>query len=715
MVEEAVDSSSFACRLERLEALMASLPKQLEALHNRIDALVLSGSPGTLGTPSRRPSQVRVEDGEGPVNPEVTSIAMTAPVLASTTTQFTALHEQLTKIRQESEKEEEEGEEDTDAKAGPKQTRFMLLPGSTSLTIVGKRLIRMGSRLSQGSAPNNYSYSPAPFSLPPSCWGCLPLLGLQEEFGWVASTLTFLGLTLTSLLQLLFAWILSQGFLENSYTGQDLRDWRLLAHSAAFYDPVSGTSLANRICRNGSLDLLGVLNEVRGFLLPAFLLPAVSDISVGVLLSSMAILIWASYVTVEVAAALRLVRALHLLPCNETAVEQVDAYRSFKSISDERRIGVSLLLFCRCAVLLTLGFTGGVWLSRLHDAEDILRDCVTLVMVLELDDLAYKLLTAHNRKAYLGSITTFVIQEGHQTLGCSLAMVVRLLGLFLTVIFFISFRCVHSAELGQEINSVLCGGNVDFVFSTHPSLGAPIVLDTHSLESGAQQTHAWAFSYERQADQAMFNITLQQGQVAVKRAASVEELQAYLALTDRQASDGFVTGCEDLGRESLEGAWLWPAMEAAGASNCQQAKPFCDRRDMPLARLLCPTTCGCFDAASGLFAGNGCRQRCYQEADLFNRTLSTAPCEDLESQGDDRSPAWSRWWQGFRQAYSNMTSIDPSTLTFAAGPCSFLTMQEDHIRDYFCHGGNDRPGTALCPVTCGCASGTISKWCPSTC
>ena len=30
---------------------------------------------------------------------------------------------------------------------------------------------------------------------------------------------------------------------------------------------------------------------------------------------------------------------------------------------------------------------------------------------------------------------------------------------------------------------------------------------------------------------------------------------------------------QDLGRESLEGAWLWPAMEAAGASNCQQAFP----------------------------------------------------------------------------------------------------------------------------------------------
>ncbi|OLP86128.1 hypothetical protein AK812_SmicGene32794 [Symbiodinium microadriaticum] len=706
---------SFAARLARLETLMASMPQQLETLHRRIDGLVLTGAP-TLGTPGERPKEVRMEDIEGH-NPAA-SIAGATEVLASATSQFTALHQELTKIRQESEREEREEEEEAQRNVSGKQTRFMLMPGSMSLTIVplGKRLFRLGTGRLDTSGTQQYS--PSVYSLPSSCWGALPLLGLQE-FGSTASGLTLLGAALAALVQLLFCSVLFHGLLDTPRSPVDesiLLDWRLLGHSAAFYDPVSKTSLAGRLCRNGHFGLGDVIEEVRGFLQPAL-----AQLSVGVLLSSMAVLIWACYVTIEVEAVFSLVRAIHKLPPKTTVLEQAEGYLSFRSISDERRLGVSFLLFCRSGVLLILGFSGGVWLSRLQDVGGILHDCVMLVMILGLDEVAYKLLVPRPAKTYAGAIRTFMFQDGHKTnAGCTLAALGKLGALVLSVAFLITFGCLHSGVVADEVRDVLCGGNVDFVTSLHPSLGLPIVLDTESYDSvRAEQIRSWASSYVPQPDQAFFNVTLPQGTVAVRRVGSYEELQAYLALTDREASEqGFGTGCQDLGRDSPEGAWLWPALAAAGASNCQQAYSLCDRRDLPLARMLCPETCGCLDSASGLYVSNGCRQLCHQELDTFNESLRAMPCEDLRAQGDYRRTAWSRWWAGFYQAHDNDSTVEESMIDFARngaqGDCSFLNTQ-DAIRDRFCRGGSDRPGTAICPVTCGCASGTTSDWCPSSC
>ncbi|CAE7783725.1 unnamed protein product [Symbiodinium sp. CCMP2592] len=703
---------SFAARLARLERLMASMPQQLETLHRRIDGLVLTRAPGTLGTPGERPKEVRTEDIEGH-NPAA-SIAGTE-VLASATSQFTALHQELTKIRQESEREEREEEEEAQRNVSGKQTRFMLMPGSMSLTIVplGKRLFRLGTGRLDTSGTQQYS--PSVYSLPSNCWGALSLVGLQE-FGSTASGLTLLGATLAALVQLLFCLVLFQGLLDTPRDDSVLRDWRVLGHSAAFYDPVSKTSLAGRLCRNGHFGLGEVIEEVRGFLQPAL-----AQLSVGVLLSSMAVLIWACYVTIEVEAVLSLVCALHKLPPKTTIVEQAEGYLSFRSISDERRLGVSFLLFCRSGVLLILGFSGGVWLSRLQDVGGILHDCVMLVMILGLDELAYKLLVPRPAKTYAGAIRTFMFQDGHKTTpGCTLAAIGKLGALVLSVAFLITFGCLHSGVVADEVSAVLCGGNVDFVTSLHPSLGVPIVLDTESHDSAkAEQIRSWALSYVPQPDQAYFNITLLQGAVAVRRVGSYEELQAYLALTDREASEqGFGTGCQDLGRDSSEGAWLWPSLAAAGASNCQQAYSLCDRRDLPLARMLCPETCGCLDSAAGLYVSNGCRQLCLQEVDTFNESLRTTPCEDLRAQGDYRRTAWSRWWAGFYQAHDNDSTVEEAMIDFARngaqGDCSFLNTQ-DSIRDRFCRGGSDRPGTAICPVTCGCTSGAISDWCPSSC
>ena len=40
-----------------------------------------------------------------------------------------------------------------------------------------------------------------------------------------------------------------------------------------------------------------------------------------------------------------------------------------------------------------------------------------------------------------------------------------------------------------------------------------------------------------------------------------------------------------------EAEWLWPTLEAlTGARSCADVKPFCERKDLPLVRMVCPQT-----------------------------------------------------------------------------------------------------------------------------
>ncbi|OLQ06259.1 hypothetical protein AK812_SmicGene10469 [Symbiodinium microadriaticum] len=98
--------------------------------------------------------------------------------------------------------------------------------------------------------------------------------------------------------------------------------------------------------------------------------------------------------------------------------------------------------------------------------------------------------------------------------------------------------------------------------------------------------------------------------------------------------------------------WLWPTIETlTGATDCASAKPFCERRDLPLVRMTCPQTCGCVDPLAGLYVDNGCRQLCI-ETDAFQAALGDAVCQDLAQ--EEHELAWHRWWAGF---YSNERGI----------------------------------------------------------
>jgi len=347
------------------------------------------------------------------------------------------------------------------------------------------------------------------------------------------------------------------------------------------------------------------------------------------------------------------------------------------------------------------------------------------VFILRVDDLAYHLFVPSDAKTWLASVQTFKVRDGFILANSPVANILKLATVCAGA-GFIALGCIENAEHLKDLRGVLCGGNQDFVYSAH-AYGPLAVADTpqHGLGGSwamqpgiADVVSDWAFSYDPAFVRESFyktSLPTGTGHVAVKHLTSPADMHAWLATDPTDASAGFGTSCRDQERRDFpEGDWLWSALEAlTGATTCAQAKPFCDLNSSPLVRLLCPTTCGCFDAASGLFVDEGCRPDCLRDEPSFTASLQAASCQDLQLPGDPRSVAWQRWWGGFNA--SDRHQAPDEVVSFARdaqGDCSFLLTQ-DWARDYFCHGAA-RPGTPLCPVSCGCPS-VSARWCPESC
>eukprot|EP00913_Durusdinium_trenchii_P033344 g31216.t1 len=93
------------------------------------------------------------------------------------------------------------------------------------------------------------------------------------------------------------------------------------------------------------------------------------------------------------------------------------------------------------------------------------------------------------------------------------------------------------------------------------------------------------------------------GKIAVKHVQSVTELKDWLAMTDREAPEETRFGeksyrgnerlCEDTkwDKNFWEADWVWSTVKVltdGAATSCEEAKPFCDDKELPLVRLLCP-------------------------------------------------------------------------------------------------------------------------------
>eukprot|EP00439_Symbiodinium_sp_Y106_P053565 s588_g7.t1 len=581
-----------------------------------------------------------------------------------------------------------------------------------------------------------------------SFWDALLLAGL-DEIGPAGSAVISFGVLASFGLQLLFVWIVLTSFLgdDPKYDIQHLKNWRVLyGHNYENIDS-SGASLVSKICGGALFERewwhSSLLDEVDAYLDPVF--PGMfPDLSVGVVLSSVALAIWAFYIAAELQDAVRFAWSIYRLPRGNTVISMVsEDERVFESVSRLRRTAVSFTVFARFGIAVTLGMSGGLWLAHTRDVTNIMLNAVALLFILEIDELLWKVMASRHTSQYLSSVRTLQLGPRKTWAGVDIACILRLIFIIVALVIFIQKTVCRNATQAQVARDILCGGNRDFVYYSNPQLGPIMVMDTTPFdvqgglwEPGIRSMLEVVVSnYDRKdVDFSDWRFNLGDLKVVAQVAPTglTQIFTAYTQLTTVTAADNpviFGNSCEDQTPSELE--WEWSALTAmTGARNCSEVRHLCDNRQFPLVRMICPETCGCNVLDSGMFMDTGCRHQC-QAGPAFIASQHNTSCQDysVSNLNDTRSGAWARYfhdWGRFLWSMSPnrtaMKDLSEMLMVLTSADCSlvqeldmmdFLLCKPDPVAMF---GGDGFPmslrtGAWLCPESCGCSQ-KDSAWCP---
>ena len=604
-----------------------------------------------------------------------------------------------------------------------------------------------------------------------SFWDAIFILGLGG-LGLPTTVLVAMGTLLSIFSQSLFCWIVYAAFLlpDPKYDPAWLAGWRLLVgHSINGYDANSDSSLVSRACRGKPFDrewwTNALLNEIDDYLAPLLS----QDFTVGFVLSSMAVAIWLAYIAKELQRCARLTMNLLAIPTGPTQVvdmQNADGkglvhssskgsmgnltnmryLRSFVSISRARKSLLLLVSGIRAALAMLLGFFGALWLCRTRDIANIVQNGVSLVFVLEIDELLFELFAPHHASRFVTSISRVENQQRPAWV-YNLISSLQLLAFLGIVVAFVSLEVVGNTESARAVRNIICNGNQDFIIESHTKVGPIFVTDTSPFEDGNLDNKMLpgilpllqdvSKAYQPGAKDWMWRATLEsRGAVAVKHTPTVRDFNGWLTMDQFQVADQstygfsnwFGNSCKDQGRDFWEGDWLWSTATAlTGATDCASAEPFCGERDLPLIRMLCPETCKCSTAVAGQFLSNGCRLGCTEEPHFLNSS-----CKDFSEDDVEKKKSWDYYWMQFYINNKGFWLEENELMVFAKngsqGNCSVLASQSWMLNEFCFQYHNDwvarRPLTAFCPETCGCLenprpespiSTSIGAWCPSTC
>jgi len=620
--------------------------------------------------------------------------------------------------------------------------------------------------ISQGGPPRSIQM------LRESFWDAVVVLGLGD-LGLPTTFLVMTGTLVSICAQSLFCWIVAAAFLspDSKYDAAWLVDWRLLVgHAVNGYDPNSDSSLVSRACRGKPFDrewwTHALLNEIDDYLTPLFS----ENVPVGFVLSSMAVAIWLAYIAKELQRVGSLTLNLLAIPSGPTLVvdmhraapkkgvahshskdstnltNNVRLLRSFLSMSRLRLLLLLMVLAVRAALATLLGYFGALWLCRTRDIENIIQNGVSLVFVLEIDELFFELFAPRHASRFVTSMAR-VENQVRKAWVYNMVSVLQLMVFLSIVVGFVSLEVVGNTASAKEVRDIICSGNQDFIIESHTNVGPIFVTDTSPFEDGNLDNKMLpgmlpllkdvAQNYKPEdAKDWMWRTELEgRGPVAVKHTPTVKDFNGWLTMDQFHVADQSTYGfgnwfgntCFDQGRDFWEGDWLWStAMALTGATDCAGAKPFCGERSLPLIRMLCPETCRCHTAASGQLLSNGCRLGCTAEPSFLNSS-----CQDM-GEDDDRKDSWDYFWQLFYSNNKGVWQEDNELMVFAKngsqGNCSILLSESWMLNEFCFHFHNDwvarRPLTAFCPETCGCRlterpespiSTSMGMWCPTTC
>ena len=492
------------------------------------------------------------------------------------------------------------------------------------------------------------------------------------------------------------------------------RHWReTVAHSRGFMD-ANMTSLVERICAlDDSVSVGGSQFEM---------LQIIDDYlegSGGLMICCLSLLLWVLTVAKDLRANLTLRDAV-----------AADAGATLPHLTRVRRRAFDVLCAIRAAFSVALLFIGSMWLGRTQEIENLVLNAAALGFVLELSDL---LLAVMPR--------AFVHRVAEQpplklALGdCPFDTAVTAAGVVVVLLVAMGACAIPLTRDFRAVREAMCGGNRNFVAGANAEVGLQYAMETQPFDAGALKSH----SFLQRAIQELIHYDFDGASPA--QTAYVSASSDFDRLLTQSAADLFGSmECADQfvpDPPTFDIAANYPFIastfaEVAGLDVARCANltaAMCRAPGATVVRAMCPITCGCADARSGLvYAASsdfGCPAACVSVADAQSQALA---CEDMNA-----TAPLAGWTAYFDQLialdeYWHISEAMPEALYIAArdGGCKNLTALQLVGSDFCADNPNpsDYPYTSLasfCPVTCGCATitnGTAanpSVRCPSSC
>lgn len=578
------------------------------------------------------------------------------------------------------------------------------------------------------------------------------------------SALMALLIVATLIAQIVFLGITWLVFTKRQFTlayRNKLEEWRMnIGQNVRYYDPLTFTSLTERICQPDryisemSSQTSSVFAQIHEYL-------GLHTFFNGPSLVKIALLLWGLTVVREFIRLWDLLRVLRALPSGSTQLRASSGCGRLVlfSMHRGRKAWAAAVLGIRALSAGSLFVFGCMFLSfHTISVSEIILNAVALEIVLKIDEAMFALVP-RGTKVLLECLDPLPAPSVHSKVR---GIDMRSLTFFvLVVVAIVVCYCTAIQEVTAQVraaNSTLCGGRTDFVYTLDPFY-LVYVAKTNPMD--VTQHRMRSYGHIQAINETIYpelmpgwkdggglksSVAPMTFEFALNALAEVKKREAY-DFSQASASVQSIAGttCSDVfsvlpqaQRFVNASADAVGAPPGRGIESCADMTRFCKR--WPLARALCPSTCGCDDPTGELFAtgsSSGCPAACTAVAGAYRSSLEALPCVERTQQELASDPLWQEWARQFHYQvdlawkYGRGRPCTNCTEYMMSSGCGIIAKWSDAVNASIgwsvdpCNGNwmHDLIGlkavAAYCPVTCGCSGMThealLQRHCPGTC
>lgn len=309
-------------------------------------------------------------------------------------------------------------------------------------------------------------------------WDASLFIGLNSV-GISESLTLFCAAVLSMLLQASFCFVLAVRFVEDVDDSVDnARRWRQLhGHAFAYMDPVTRSSLVNRVCNEDSFLPVGFGQQEMRMEYEEYTSKVFGFVPSGPAFTLLALVCWWTRVAVEMLSAFRFLSAVRHVPRGrDTQLMMTPSGRTFKlkQISLGRSwIGIAIAAL-RIAIVLPLLLWGSRWLIYTTDIRETIVNSTALSFILDIDELLYQVLCTETSRGLVTNMRPLRLPSS--TFRGRIVELQRGVILLILAAFGICLLLMELLPMYRIIEDVLeemCGGDQSF-FLSHPVEGPPV-------------------------------------------------------------------------------------------------------------------------------------------------------------------------------------------------------------------------------------------------